>query len=196
LLRLRKRSCGPRGSPFRVDARRRCARSCSIRSPDLGCGRRLSFYARQCPVKASPTWRAGCPDRHRRTGNIGIIEGSNPNEDEMRSCLRLAKERSAAIGAKPSVHSIAAIRHAREVARLPFDLERGGAKASTHRSASRAQVLAIAAPAHPRGDGRLSAFPTNRTAKATACHCHCVLPRQSDGRMSKCMTSSRCPNLV
>jgi hypothetical protein len=87
-------------------------------------------------------------------GKIWIIEGPNPNEDQMWSCLSLAKDRSTAIWAKPAVHSIAAVRHAREVARLPYDLERRGAKASTNRSAARAQVLAIAAPAHPRSDRR------------------------------------------
>src|SRR6478609_6715168 len=126
-------------------------------------------------------WRAGCPYRHCRAGKIGIIEGSNPNEDQMWSCLSLAKDRSTAIWAKPAVHSIAAVRHAREVARLSYNLERGGAKASTNGSASRAQVLAIAAPAHPRSDRRLSALPTNRTAKAPACHCHCALQRQNKG---------------
>ena len=136
----------------------------------------MPFHTRQSCINACPTRRAGCPDRHCRADKIGIIEGPNPNEDQMWSCLSLAKDRSTAIWAKPAVHSIAAVRHAREVARLPYDLERGGAKASTNGSASRAQVLAIAAPAHPRSDRRLSALPTNRTAKAPACHCHCALP--------------------
>ena len=141
----------------------------------------LSFHTRQRCINASPMWSAGCPDRHCRAGKIWIIEGPNPNEDQMWSCLSLAKDRSTAIWAKPAVHSIAAVRHAREVARLPHDLERGGAKASANRSASPAQVLAIAAPAHPRSDWRVSALPTNRTTKAPACHRHCALQCQNRG---------------
>ena len=147
----------------------------------LSRGRWLPFHTRQRCIDASPMWCARCPDRHCGAGNIGIIEGPNPNEDQMWSCLSLAKDRSAAIWAKPAVHSIAAVRHAREVARLPHDLERGGAKASANRSASPAQVLAIAAPAHPRSDWRVSALPTNRTTKAPACHRHCALQCQNRG---------------
>ena len=147
----------------------------------LGRGRWLLLHTRQSCINASPTWRAGCPDRHCRAGKIWIIEGPNPNEDQMRPGLSLAKDRSTAIWAKPAVHSIAAVRHAREVTRLPYDLERLGAKASTNRSAARAQVLAIAAPARPRSDRRVSALPTNRTAKAPACHCHCALQGQNRG---------------
>ena len=155
----------------------------------------LPFHTRQRCINASPMWSAGCPDRHCRAGKIGIIEGPNPNEDQMWSCLSLAKDRSTAIWAKPAVHSIAAVRHAREDARLPYNLERGGAKASTNGSASRAQVLAIAAPAHPRSDRRLSALPTNRTAKAPACHCHCALQRQNRnyGRVTPRLVSRLSP---
>jgi hypothetical protein len=110
---------------------------------------------------------------------IGIIEGPNPNEDQMRSCLSLAKERSSASWAKPAVHSIAAVRHTREVTRLPYDLERLGAKASANRPAACAQVLAIAAPAHPCSDRPFSALPTHRTAKAPTRHCHCALQSKS-----------------
>jgi len=141
----------------------------------------LPFHTRQRCINACPTWCAGCPDRHCRTGKIWIIEGPNPNEDQMRPRLSLARDRSTAIWAKPAVHSIAAVCHTREVTCLPYDLERLGAKASTNRSAARAQVLAIAAPARPRSHRRLSALPTNRTAKAPACHCHCALQDQCRG---------------
>ena len=140
----------------------------------------MPFDSRQRFVNASPTRRAGCPDRHCRAGKIGIIEGPNPNEDQMWSCLSLAEERSAARCAEPAVHSIAAVRHARKVACLPDDLERLGAKTSTNGSAARAQVLAIAAPAHSRCDRRFSALPTNCTAKASSCHCHCALQGQAE----------------
>ena len=138
----------------------------------------MPFHTGQSRINASPTRRTGCPDRHRRAGMIEIVEGPNPNEDQMRSCLSLAKERSSASWAKPAVHSIAAVRHAREVSRLPHNLERLGAKASAHRPAARAQVLAIAAPAHPCSDRRFSALPTHRTAKASTRHCHCALQRK------------------
>src|SRR5262245_57728026 len=90
----------------------------------------------------------------------------------MRSCLSLAKERSPASRAKPAVHSIAAVRHAREVTHLPYDLEGLGAKASANRPAACTQKLTIAAPAHPCSDRRFSALPTHRTAKAPTCHRH------------------------
>jgi hypothetical protein len=154
----------------------------------LGGRRWLPFHTRQRCINACPTWRAGCPDRHCRAGKIWIIEGPNPNEDQMRSHLSLAKDRGTAIWAKPAVHSIAAVCHAREVTCLPYDLERLGAKASTNRSAARAQVLAIAAPARPRSDRRLSALPTNPTAKAPACHCHCALQDQC---REKCSSANR-----
>ena len=133
----------------------------------LCCGRWLLFHTRQSCINTSPTRRTGGPDRHCRVGKIWIVESPSPNEDQMRSCLSLAKERSAAIEAEPSVHSTATVRHTREVARLPYDLERCGAKASANRSAACTQVLAIAAPAHPRGDRRFRALPANRSRKDT-----------------------------
>ena len=141
----------------------------------LRCGRWLSFNQGQRSVDTGPMGCTRCPDRHRGAGKIRIVESSNSNEDQMRSCLRLAKERSAAIRAKSAVHSIAAVCQTCEVARFPYNLERRGAKAGAHGSAPCAQVLAIAAPAHPRGDRRFRAFPANRTAKAPACHSHCKL---------------------
>ena len=159
----------------------------------LFCGRRLLFHTRQSCINTSPTRRTGGPDRHRRVGKIWIVESPSPNEDQMGSCLSLAKERSAAIGTEPTVHSIATVRHTRKVARLPYDLERCGAKASANRSAACAQVLAIAAPAHARGDWRFRALPANRAAKTPACHCHCPSKvrnaglRRADRTLAPCL---------
>ncbi len=150
----------------------------------LCCGRWLPFHTRQSCINTSPTRRTGGPDRHCRVGKIWIVETPSPNEDQMRSCLSLAKERSAAIGAKPAMHSTATVRHTGEVARFPYDLERCGAKASANRSAACTQVLAIAAPAHPRGDWRFRALPANRTAKTPACHCHWALQGEERGLTS------------
>ena len=144
----------------------------------LCCGRRLLFRTRQCCINPSPTGRTGGPDRHLRVGKIWFVESPSPNEDQMRSCLSFAKERSAAIGAEPAVHSIATIGHTREVARFSYDLERCGAKASANRSAACTQVLAIAAPAHARGDWRFRALPAKCAAKTPACHCHSALRGQ------------------
>ena len=141
--------------------------------------RRLHLHPRQLRVNAGPMWRAGCPDGHRRGGEIWIIEGADPNEDQVWSCLRLAKERSTAIPAEPTVHSIAAVRNARKVARLSRNLERRRAKARANRSAACAQVLTVPAPAHARNDRRLQAFPANRTAEASSSHCHRSLQGQS-----------------
>ena len=152
----------------------------------LCCGRRLLFRTRQSCINASPTRRTGGPDRHRRVGEVWIVESPSPNEDQMWSRLSLAKERGAAIGAEPAVHSIATVGHTRKVVRFSCDLERCGAKASADRSAARTQVLAIATPAHARGDWRFGAFPANRAAKTPTCHCHCALRGQERG-----FTSSR-----
>ena len=147
----------------------------------LCCGRRLLFCTRQSCINTGPTRRTGGPDRHRRAGKIWIVESPSSNEDQMRSCLSLAKERSAAMGAEPAVHSTATVGHTREVSRFSHDLERCRAKASANRSAACTQVLAIAAPAHSRGDWRFRALPANRAAKTPACHCHCALRGQERG---------------
>ena len=141
--------------------------------------RRLHLHLRQLRVNAGPTWRAGCPDGHRGVGEIRIIEGSDPNKDQVWSCLGLAKKRCTAIPAKPTVHSIAAVRDAREVACFSRNLERRRAKASANRSAACAQVLTIPAPTHARNDRRLPAFPANRTAEAPASHRHRSLQKQT-----------------
>jgi hypothetical protein len=146
----------------------------------LCCRRWLLFHPRQSCINASPTRRARGPDRHCRVGKIWIVESPNPNEDQMRSGLSFAKKRSAAIGAKPAVHSTAAVRHTCEVARLSYDLERCSAKASANSSAACTQILAIAAPAHPRGDRRFRALPADRSAKTPACHCHSALQGQDE----------------
>src|SRR5688572_20459360 len=138
-------------------------------------GRRLLFRTRQSWINASPTRCTGGPDRHRRVGEIWIVEGSSANKDQMRPCLGLAEERRAALGAEPAVHSIATVGHTREVARSPDDLERCRAKASANRSAACTPVLAIAAPAHARCDWRFHALPANRTTKTPACHGHRTL---------------------
>jgi hypothetical protein len=150
----------------------------------LCCRRCLLVRTRQICINTSPTRRTRGPDRHRRVGKIWIIESPSPNEDQMRSCLSLAKERSTASGAEPAVHPIATVGHAREVARFPYDLQRCGAKASANRSAACTQVLAIAAPAHPRGDWRFRALPANRTAKTPACQRHRDLQGQERGLTS------------
>ncbi len=174
----------PLNTNFRRQARR---------ARQLFCGRRLLFCTRQTRINTSPTRRTGGPDRHRRVGKIWIVESPSPNEDQMGSCLSLAKERSAAIGAEPTVHSIATVGHTRKVARFSYDLERCGAKASTNRSAACTQVLAIAAPAHARGDWRFRALPANRAAKTPACHCHCPSEvrnaglRRADRTLAACL---------
>ena len=167
----------------------------------LCCGRWLLFHARQSCINTCPTRCTGGPDRHCRFGKIGIVESPSPNEDQMRSCLSLAKERRAASRAEPAVHSTATVRQTQEVARFPIDLERCSAKASTNRSTACTQVLAIAAPAHPRGDRRFRALPANRTAKAPACHCHWALQGQERGftsarivRLPACSNTTMPPN--
>jgi hypothetical protein len=149
---------------------------------NLCCRRRLPFQTRQSCINASPTRGTGRPNRHRRVGKIRIVECPRSDEDQVRSCLGLAEERSAAIRAEPTVHSVPTIGHTREVTHPPLDLERSGAKAGANRSTACAQILAIAAPAHPGRDWRLCALPANRAAKTPACDCHCALQAQERGK--------------
>jgi hypothetical protein len=151
----------------------------------LCCGRGLLFRTRQSCINTSPLRRTGGPDRHCRVGKIWIVESPRSNEDQMWSCLSLAKKRSAAIGAEPTVHSTATVRHTQEVARFPHDLERCGAKTSANRSAACTQVLAVTAPAHTRGDWPFRALPANRSAKTPACHCHWGLQRRERGLLRR-----------
>lgn len=157
----------------------------------LCCRRWLLLHARQSSIDACPTRCTGCPDRHRRVGKIRIVECPGSNEDQVRSRLGLAEERSAAVRAEAAVHSIPTVRRTREVTRPPSDLERRHAKAGTDRSTACAQVLAIAAPAHPRGDWRFRALPANRTAKTPACDCHCALQVGNEGLLRR--ASYACP---
>ena len=138
-------------------------------------GRRLLVDALRSVIDASPGRRARGPDGHRRLRELGIVECPDPNEDQVRPRLGLAEHRSAAVRAEPAVHPIAAVGHARIVGRRSLDLEGLGAKARPHRSAARAQVLAIAAPAHPRGDRRFIALPTYRTTETTTGNAHAAL---------------------
>src|SRR5204863_4224312 len=121
--------------------------------------RRLHLLPWDLRVNAGPTWRAGCPDGHRGAGEIRIIKSSDPHEDQVRSCLGLTKERSTAIAAESTVHSISAVRDAREVACVSRNLEHRRAKAGAHGSAARTQVLTVSTPTHARNDWRLQAFP-------------------------------------
>jgi hypothetical protein len=150
-----------------VVGRDRARRSCS--------GRRLPFHARRSTIDAGPRRRARRPDGHRRLGQLRIVERADANEDQVRSNLGLAEQWGAAARAEPAVHPVAAVRNTRVVDRRPGDREGRCAKAGADGSAASTQVLAIAAPAHPRRDRRFGALPPNRTAKATPCHGHLAL---------------------
>ena len=145
----------------------------------LRSGRRLFFHARRSIANARPRWRARRPDGHRRLRELWIVERSNPNKNQVWAGLGLAEQRGATARAEAAVHAIAAVRDTRVVARRTRDCEARCAKASAYRSAACAQVLAIAAPAHARGNRRFSALPANRTAKATARHSHAALQGRS-----------------
>ena len=143
--------------------------------------RRLTLHTWQGIVNASPARRAGRPDRHRRPCQVRIVQGSTPYEDQMRSCLSLAKHRSSTAWAESAVHSVATVRRTRIVARRTYYAEGCRPKANANGSAASAQILAIAAPANPRRNRRLCALPANRTAKASACYRHFQLQGQSRG---------------
>jgi hypothetical protein len=132
----------------------------------------LPLHPRQLRVNAGPAWRAGRPDGHRGAGEIRVIESSDTNEDQVWSCLGLAKERSAAVAAEPTVHSTAAVCDARKVACFSRNLEGRRVKAGANRPAASAHVLTVPAPTDARCDWQFQAFPANRTAEAPASHCH------------------------
>jgi hypothetical protein len=96
----------------------------------------------------------------------------------VRATLGLAEQWRATARAKAAVHPIATVRHTDVVARRTRDLEGRCPKASTNGSAARAEVLAIAAPAHPSSDRRFSALLTNGRAETTAGQCHLGLQGQ------------------
>ena len=151
------------------------ARELGVRRHPCGklCGRRrLLLHTWHFGIDAGPARRTRRPDRHCRACMIRIIEAANPNEDQVRSRLCLAEQRCTARGTKSPMHSVAAVRKAREVSRLSHYLECGRAKASSNRSAARPQILAVAAPANARRDRRLVTLPTNCTAKAPASQRH------------------------
>jgi hypothetical protein len=135
----------------------------------------LLLNTRQPSVDAGPLRRARRPNGHGGGCKIRLVKASNPNEYQVRACLSLAEQRSTARRAKSPMHAVAAVRGAREVAHLPYHLERRRAKASSHRPASCPKVLAVAAPANARSNGRFLTLPTNRTAKASSSHCHSAL---------------------
>jgi hypothetical protein len=138
----------------------------------------LLVNTRQPSVDAGPLRRARRPNGHYGPCKIRIVKASNPNEYQVPACLSLAKQRSTARRAKSPMHAVAAVRGAREVTGLPYNLERRCAKASSHRPASRSKVLAVAAPASTRSNRRFLTLPTNRTAKASASHRHSALQGQ------------------
>ena len=102
-------------------------------------GWRLVFRLRQCCIDASPAGRTGGPDRHRGFDKIRGVECPRSHENQMRSCLGLAEQRSAAISAEPAVHSIPAIGHTREVTQRSYDRERCASKAGIDCSTARAR---------------------------------------------------------
>ena len=152
----------------------------------------------QFVVDAGPIRRTRCPDGHHRTCRIRIIKAPDPNEDQVRSRLRLAEQGCTAGRAKAPMHPVAAVRVAREVSRVSDNFEFRRAKAGSNRPTARPQVLASAAPANARSDRRFLALPTNRPAKAPASQCHCTLQSQEGthrrmANRTRGLLSSRCP---
>ena len=135
----------------------------------------LLGYLRQLYVHASPVRRRRCPDRHRRIGEIRIVEGADADEDQMRARLGLAEERRPARRTESSVHLVATVRDTWIVAGLACHGERRGAEAGVDRSAAGADILAVPAPAHTRNNRGRRAFPANSPAEASTCYRHNML---------------------
>lgn len=155
-------------------AEQRC--SSSIEAPRLSARwRRLLLDPSQLGIDASPSRRRRCPDRHRRDGEIRVVESADANENEMGTRLGLAEERRPAHWTKAPVHAVATVREAGIITGLPDHRERVGAEAGVYRSAAAADILAVPAPTHARDHRRRRAFPSNRPAQAATCYRHVVL---------------------
>ena len=136
--------------------------------------RRLFHHLRQLCVDAGP---AGCrrrPDRHRRNGEIGIVESADADEDQVRTRLCLAEERRPARRTESPVHLVATVRDTWIVAGLARHRERCCTEAGINRSAAGTEILALPAPAHARDNRGRRAFPVNCPTEASTCYRHRV----------------------
>jgi hypothetical protein len=115
------------------------------------CGwRGLTVHLWQARIDASPLWSASSPDCHGRLYPIGLVEGPDPHEYQVRSGLRLAKKWCSTSCAESAVHSIPAVGHTHIVGGRPADSEGCRSKACVDSPATRAKILTLATPAHPR----------------------------------------------
>ena len=108
------------------------------------------------------------PDRGGRPDDVRRIQRPGADEDEMRADLGLAEQMHPAQLAEPSVHPVAAVRHADEVARLPGNGEAIRRKADADRRVAGRDVLAQPAPAQPGGYRLGLRVVADRAAKTAA----------------------------
>src|SRR4051812_26827629 len=108
--------------------------------------RRLILHLRQLRIDAGPARSGRGPDRHRRIGEIRIVEGPNADKDQMRTRLCFAEEWRPARWAESPVHPVPTIRDAWIVAGLTRYGERSCAEAGVDGSASGTEILAVPAP--------------------------------------------------
>jgi len=137
--------------------------------------RRLPLQLRQRRVDARPARGRRRPYGDRGIGEVRVVERADAHEDQVRPRLRLAEQRRPARRAEAPVHAVPAAGVALIVAGLARHLERFGKETGVDRSASRAEILAVPAPAHPRDNRRRSAFPSNRAADTPARDRHGIL---------------------
>ena len=106
-----------------VDATRPSARVANRLVRTLRRRWRLLLDLRQRGIDAGPARRGRRPDRHRRLGEIRIVERADADEDQVRTRFGLAEERRSARWAESAPHRVAAVRDASIGSRLAGDLE-------------------------------------------------------------------------
>ncbi len=138
----------------------------------LRCRRRLAFYPRKSRIEARPGRCLRSPNGGRGACNLGIVEGAGSHEDEVGPNLGFAEHRGTAGRTEPPMHHVPALGHAPKVTQFPLHLHGGSREAHIHGEAARAEVLAKAAPALSRHDGRGCHPVPHRAAQATPCNFH------------------------
>jgi hypothetical protein len=99
-------------------------------------------------VNAGPARRLGCPYSDSGLRDLGVIESSSSNEDEMGPSFRLAEQLRATGHAEPPMHHVAAVGDATVITCHPVDSERRRGEADVDRPATSSEILANAAPAN------------------------------------------------
>src|SRR5262245_40057772 len=109
-----------------------------------------------------------------------VVKSSDTNENQVRSHLCFAEQRRPAGRTESAMHFVPAIRQACIVLRIARHGKPRRMEAGVHRSAAGTEILAFPAPAHPRYDRWLGAFPADRPTETLTSDRHSCAPRRKD----------------